>query len=117
MKLLTSFQQHLTNYYNFTTKTFFNILLNYKFDLNKKVVVVISGNSYQIQSPPIVAKYFPISLWINLYNSDTKCFCPNAAGLDPANRGWKFFGNPEMEIRKTITGNGGLENGNTIRVY
>ncbi|MCX8481038.1 MAG: hypothetical protein ORN58_03875, partial [Sediminibacterium sp.] len=45
------------------------------------------------------------NLYVNIYNAGND-FTPGAAGLDPAKRGWKFYGNPEVELYATITGAG-----------
>ena len=45
------------------------------------------------------------NLYVNIYNNGSD-FNPGAAGLDPAKKGWKFYGNPEVELYETINGAG-----------
>ena len=62
-------------------------------------------------------------LFINIFNSSILGFAPGSVGLDPAKRGWKFYGNPEIEVYATKNGAGwgnainAISSTNSDRVY
>jgi hypothetical protein len=42
--------------------------------------------------------YLIIAIMLNAYNADTDYFRPGYVTFDPARTGWKFVGNPELEL-------------------
>ena len=69
-----------------------------------------SKNFIKINTSPYKLVYYnnsessPVNLYLNVYNRYSNTFNPGSVGLDPAKGGWKFYGNPEMEIRVSING-------------
>ena len=50
--------------------------------------------------------YMTVTLFINVFNNSNQNWGPKAVGFDPAKGGWKFYGNPEMEIWVSDDGTG-----------
>ena len=99
------------------SQIFETILSNSKYINNN---IIVSGNPFQITSP---SQSRSIGLYINIFNSSNLGFAPGSVGLDPAKRGWKFYGNPEIEVYATKNGSGwgtainAISSTNSDRVY
>ena len=72
-------------------------------------IVKISGIPYQIQYK-VLEESKPININANIYNNTNTDFSVSIATFDPSKGGFKFYGNPEMEIRILNRGIG-YENG------
>ena len=90
--------------------------------LNNNILLNLS--SYQmIRTDVANINYSPLNLLINIFNSSNLGFAPGSVGLDPAKRGWKFYGNPEIEVYATKNGSGwgtainAISSTNSDRVY
>ena len=77
-----------------------NILENFIYD-KKNNFIKIFGSSFQITLFNLDNQYVAFPFYLNIYNGDNVNFPKpptNSASLFPAKKGWKFYGNPEMEI-------------------
>ncbi len=59
-------------------------------------IIFLSGPA--VQTVKSALNYAVIRIVTNVYNSDNMIWGPHAVGFDPAKGGWKFVGNPEMEL-------------------
>ena len=76
------------------------ILENFIFD-KKNNFIKIYGTKWQLVNYSSSEKVIPLPFYLNIYNGDNVNFPKpptNSASLFPAKKGWKFYGNPEMEI-------------------
>ena len=76
---------------------------------NSNNIVKMSGNPYQIQYK-VLDESKSIAINANIYNNSNTDFSVSIATFDPSKGGFKFYGNPEMEIRILNRGIG-YENG------
>ena len=63
--------------------------------------IKIYGDAFKWTSFNPNIDYMPFPFYLNIYNGDNVSFPrppTNSASLFPAKGGWKFYGNPEMEI-------------------
>ena len=77
-----------------------NILENFIYD-KKNNFIKIYGNPFQITLFDFDFQNIALPFYLNIYNGDNVNFPKpptNSASLFPAKKGWKFYGNPEMEI-------------------
>ena len=77
-----------------------NILENFIYD-KKNNFIKIFGSPFQITLFNLDNQYVAFPFYLNIYNGDNVNFPKpptNSASLFPAKKGWKFYGNPEMEI-------------------
>ena len=58
-------------------------------------IISFSGVARQTTN---VNSYAVIAIMLNAYNADTDYFAPGYVTFDPARTGWKFVGNPELEL-------------------
>lgn len=58
-------------------------------------IISFSGTPQQTAD---VNKYSVIAIMLNAYNADTEYFRPGYVTFDPHPKGWKFVGNPEIEL-------------------
>lgn len=58
-------------------------------------IISFSGVARQTTN---VNSYAVIAIMLNTYNADTDYFRPGYVTFDPARTGWKFVGNPELEL-------------------
>lgn len=58
-------------------------------------IISFSGVARQTTN---VNSYAVIAIMLNAYNADTDYFRPGYVTFDPARTGWKFVGNPELEL-------------------
>ena len=58
-------------------------------------IISFSGVARQTTN---VDSYAAIAIMLNAYNADTDYFRPGYVTFDPARTGWKFVGNPELEL-------------------
>ena len=79
------------------------VLLNTNYNVSKNRIIK-SGSQFQFND--FEGKYGLLTLKLNVFNTSTTTNFSKAVGLDPYKGGWKFFGNPEMEIRATNDGVG-----------
>jgi hypothetical protein len=59
---------------------------------------VVSFNGPAVQTVKSAGNYAVIIIKVNVYNADNLIWGPHSVGFDPARGGWKFVGNPEMEM-------------------
>ena len=74
---------------------------------NSNNIVKMSGTAFEIKA---LSESFPIGIYANIYNNSNTDFSVSIATFDPSKGGFKFYGNPEMEIRILNRGIG-YENG------
>ena len=77
-----------------------NILENFIYD-KKNNFIKIYGNAFQMTLFASGIDNIALPFYLNIYNGDNENFPKpptNSASLFPAKKGWKFYGNPEMEI-------------------
>ena len=77
-----------------------NILENFIYD-KKNNFIKIYGNAFQMTLFASGIDNIALPFYLNIYNGDNVNFPKpptNSASLFPAKKGWKFYGNPEMEI-------------------
>ena len=99
-------QSFIANSFNVASNDYINISNNFNFNLQKNYIKV-NCNPYLIQKKATASSQSgTIALYLNVYNRYAKAFSPQTVGLDPYKGGWKFYGNPEMEIRVNTVGNG-----------
>ena len=92
-------QSFIANSFNVASNDYINISNNFNFNLQKNYIKV-NCNPYLIQKKATASSQSgTIALYLNVYNRYAKAFSPQVVGLDPYKGGWKFYGNPEMEIR------------------
>jgi len=58
-------------------------------------IISFSGQPQQTIN---IDSYAVIAIMLNAYNADTDYFAPGYVTFDPARTGWKFVGNPELEL-------------------
>lgn len=58
-------------------------------------IITFSGQPQQTIN---IDSYSIIAIMLNVYNADTDYFRPGYVTFDPARTGWKFVGNPELEL-------------------
>ena len=76
------------------------ILENFIYDKNNNYIKIY-GNAFKWTSFNPEINYLVFPFYLNIYNGDNVNFPKpptNSASLFPAKKGWKFYGNPEMEI-------------------
>ena len=73
---------------------------NFNYEVNKHYIKMIF-NEVQLSFPE---QYGLLTLFLNVFNTSTTTNFSKAVGLDPYKGGWKFYGNPEMEVRVTTIG-------------
>ena len=72
----------------------------FKYDKNNNLILV-KNSPFQLIKPCSDCNDCTLSFYLNIYNGDNVNFPKpptNSASLFPAKKGWKFYGNPEMEI-------------------
>ena len=77
--------------------------------------IIISDNI--LQPYQYVNEYYNLTLKLNVFNTSTTTNFSKSVGLDPYKGGWKFYGNPEMEVRVSKDGIGWSGTGNTNSVF
>ena len=76
------------------------ILDNFIFDKNNNFIKIY-GNAFKLTLYNSIVQNIALPFYLNIYNGDNENFPKpptNSASLFPAKKGWKFYGNPEMEI-------------------
>ena len=76
------------------------ILDNFIFDKNNNFIKIY-GNAFKLTLYNSIVQNIALPFYLNIYNGDNVNFPKpptNSASLFPAKKGWKFYGNPEMEI-------------------
>ncbi len=95
------------DYYNPITQIGFDIFNNNKFDNSKNIVTMNDNDkAYNLIPNPVFPESKGMTLYINVYNNSQSLFAPGSIGLEAGKGGWKFWGNPEMEIRVNTNGSG-----------
>ena len=98
-------------YLDFTNKG------NQSFVIKRNLVLVCNFSTFEnlknkveckTQTPyqltDLEGQYGLLTLYLNVFNTSTTTNFSKAVGLDPYKGGWKFYGNPEMEVRVTTIG-------------
>ena len=80
-----------------------NIVFNKAINNISQNKIISFGNTFQFKSIAN-AEYAGITLFLNVFNTSNTTNFSKAVGLDPYKGGWKFYGNPEMEVRVTTIG-------------
>ena len=81
-------------------KIYTNILENFIYDKNNNYIKIY-GNAFKLTLFSSDNNNITLPFYLNIYNGDNVNFPKpptNSASLFPAKKGWKFYGNPEMEI-------------------
>ena len=82
-----------------------NILNNFIFKTNNNFLKLYD-NGFQLTLLNLENKYTTLPLYLNVFNNSNTTWGPKAVGFDPVKGGWKFYGNPEMEIWVSDDGTG-----------
>ena len=78
-----------------------NVFTISKYNKNNNLIISI-GNTFQLSDNE--GQYGLLNLYLNIFNTSTTTNFSKSVGLDPYKGGWKFYGNPEMEVRVTTIG-------------
>ena len=102
-------------YLDFTNKGNQNFVM-YGLDLDRNDVIIFKKANYDVSKKKIIFsenlrqpyqyinEYYILVLTLNVFNTSTTTNFSKSVGLDPYKGGWKFYGNPEMEVRVTTIG-------------